>query len=505
MALNAGSGALALRPGPTAAGAGASPLARRLLLPAGVAAAAFLGVLAPQLGALTMVTALAGGAALLAAFASSYAALAMLIVLLLVPIGAAGELPLPINEIDAIYGAALAGLALRTVMSGERVALGPLGLALLAFLAAGVLALAPGVLGPGETTTALSHFRGLFGYALIPVLVLSLGEHGAARRRTLVYLLCAVGVLTAARGVLSWAELNGLVQLGGVLHRLASPDNREFVGAVPALSGDFGYLRAWAGNFEGNTLGAFVLMVLPLAAYLALAKGNALARLAFAGGALLLAVALVVSYSRGAYLGLAAATLPALLALWRRHPLGALALALAGIALFVFLVNQLPGAEDRLATVRLLRQDPTVQHRQLVYEEVLDSVARNPVWGVGLGTSVGVIGTGADSLYLFLVLRGGLLVTAAFLALAWIGGRRLLAAWRSGRLKGLDVAVAVSFLAFAAHSTVDYALWNPKVALTAWLLVGVLMAAALERRPLPSTDANDDRDPAELEARWPRW
>jgi len=472
------------------------PSVRRSLLLAGLAAAGCAGALAPQVGPLTLVAGLAGGMALLAALVSSHAALAILIALLLVPIGAAGELPLNINEIDAVYGAALLGLAIRTVLSGRPITAGPLGLALATFVLAGAVALAAGVLGSGETAKAMSHFRGLFGYALIPLLVVSLGNQAAFRRRTLVYLLCLVGVLTAARGVLSWAELNGLLHLNGALHRLAAPDNEELIGAVPALSGDFGYLRAWAGNFEGNTLGAFMLLLLPATCYLALRADHPLARVGFAGGALLVLVALLVSYSRGAYFGLAVIAVPVFLALWRRQPLAALALAAGTTLLLAYLVSHVPGAEDRLTSLRSLQDDPTVQHRRLVYEQIADSLARSPVWGIGLGTSVGVVGAGADSLYLFLLLRGGLLVGAASLALVWLAGRPLLASWKEGRLGALEGALAAGLLGFAAHSVVDYALWNPKLALAVWLVAGLLMAAALE----PDDSPAGDRE----ERQWPR-
>ena len=471
-------------------------VARYWLPFAGLAAAGLAGMATPHLGAGTLAALLAGGAALLAALLSGYAALLLLALLLLLPVDLAGPLPAEVNATDVIYAAGLAGLALRA-LSNERAHLSPLSLALIAFIVTGISALTAGILTAGEAQRALSHFRGLFGYALIPLLVLSVTRE---QRRALLWLLCGAGILTAARGVLSWAQLNGLVHLSGVLQRIASPDTDDFVGAVPALAGDFGYLRAWAGSFEGNTLGAFVVLLLPVAAYLAWRSGSVPLRLAVGAGAILLLVALFVSYSRGAYLGLAATALPAVVILCRQRPLAAAALTLGGIALLVFLVSHLPGAEDRLVTLASLSEDPTVQHRQLVYGEVLDSLTQSPIWGIGLGTSVADIGTGADSLYLFLPLRGGLLVTAAFVALCWIAGRRLLAALRAGRLTGLDLAVAAGLWGFAVHSIVDYTLWNPKVALTVWLLIGVLMAAALDRRQ-PSSTAPPDIEPLERRKR----
>ena len=45
----------------------------------------------------------------------------------------------------------------------------------------------------------------------------------------------------------------------------------------------------------------------------------------------------------------------------------------------------------------------------------------------------------------------------------------------------------------AAHSLVDYTLWNPKVALVVWLLAGLALAAALEGGPDHSERANASR------------
>jgi O-antigen ligase len=144
-------------------------------------------------------------------------------------------------------------------------------------------------------------------------------------------------------------------------------------------------------------------------------------------------------------------------------------------------------------TLRSLGQDATVQHRELVYSQAIDSLKASPIWGVGLGTSVQVIGTGADSLYLFMLLRGGLLVAGAGLALVWAAGERVRAACRERRFRPLDMAVLIALAGIAAHSLVDYTLWNPKVALTVWLLIGFVMAAALERGPDDSERANASR------------
>ncbi len=504
--MTTGTGTLAVRGTLPARGAWEGPpIAGPWLVIAGLLAVGLFGATVPQLGAGTAVALLVGGTALIAAAASSYAALGLLIVLILVPLDAAGELPAHINEIDTVYGAALIGLSLRVLTSRQPLVFSPLGLALAAFMLVGLLALTAGVLSGAETATALGQFRGLFGYALIPLLVLSLDRQARERRRTLVCLLCAVGAATAARGVLSWADLNGVVQLSGLLHRIASPDSEDVVGAVPAISGDFGYLRAWAGNFEGNTLGAFVVLLLPVTVYLTMSGSNTVTRIGFGAGAVLLTVALLVSYSRGAYLGLAAASVPGMLALWRRHPMGTVVLALTGGAVLFLLATHLPGAEDRLSTLRALAEDPTVRHRQLVYGQIVESVAGSPVWGIGLGSSIGPIGTGADSLYLFMVLRGGLLLACSFLLLAWVGGRHLLDALRAGRLTTLDLAVAAGLLGFAAHSAIDYTIWNPKVALTAWLLVGILMAAALDdtrRSPGPAGKPNPSGAETPEALRW---
>lgn len=476
-----GSPALAARPSWELA-EGTGRAARRVLLVAGVALAGTVGLLAPRLGLEPALAGLVGCAVLAAAVASGYAALIVLVALLLVPIGVGGELPLQLNEIDLVFGAGLFGLVARMATAREPVLLRPLGIALAGFILAGCVALAAGLLASADPARALSQFRGLFAYALVPMLVFSLGERAAQRRRSLVALLCVAGALTALRGVLSWAELNDVLRLGGWLHRVAAPDEGGLVGVVPSASGRFGYARAWAGNFEGNTLGVLMILVLPSCAYLAFRAGSAAARPVFAAGTVLLTMALVMSYSRGAYVGAAVASLPALYLFWRRNPRGALVIAAAGGALLFYLVTHLAGAEDRLVTLRTLSDDPTVLHRQLVYEQIAAAVRQNPLWGVGLGTSVRAIRTGGDSLYLFLLLRGGLLVTGAAAALAWFAGREVVVAFRAGRMRGLDLAIGCGLFGFAVHSLIDYTLWNPKVALVVWLLVGLLLAPALDRQ-----------------------
>ncbi|MEX1254286.1 MAG: O-antigen ligase family protein [Dehalococcoidia bacterium] len=473
-----------------------APAAGRWLPLAGVIAAGAAGMLAGRFDALPAAMLLLAVASLLAALLSAHAAVALLIALLVIPLETTGLLAGRLNQVDTLYGAAVLGLALRAFASKERLALQPVGLALLAFIAAGTVALAAGVLSTDTLNAALGHFRGPFGYALIPALVLTMGKEGKSKRQALLWLLCAVAVITAARAVLAWAQLNGLVHLSGVLARLAAPGEDQRIGVVAATGGEFGYLRAWAGNFEGNSLGTFLVLIAPVSAYFALQSRSHALRLAFGAATALLLVALMASYSRGAYLGLAAASLPLIFNLWRRSPLGAIALVLTSGMLLVFLASELPGAQDRLITLGALGDDPTVQHRQIVYQQVLDAFRQNPIWGIGLGTRLGEFGTGGDSLYLFLLLHGGLLVSGAFLLLVWVAGRQVIDAFRAGRLSGLDLAVAAGLSGFAVHSAVDYTLWNPKVALTMWLMVGFLMAAVLEH--------GDERveDPPVEEPQW---
>jgi hypothetical protein len=478
-------------PGGPAPARGLGLTAGRWLLVAGLAAAAAAGALTGRHDAVPAATLLLAAASLLAAFLSAEAALALLILLILVPLETTGLLAGRFNQIDTLYAAALAGLALRTLASNERLALQPIGLALLAFIASGLVALAAGVLSTDTLNAAFGHFRGAFGYAFVPLLVLALRGNSAGKRQALLWLLCAVAVVTGTRAVLAWAQLNDLVHLTGVLARFASPEESERIGVVAASRGDFGYLRAWSGNFEGNSLGTFLVMIIPVSACFALQGRSVVMRLVFGAATALLLAALMATYSRGAYLGLMAASLPLVLGLWRRSPAGAIALALAAGTLLFFLANELPGAQDRLITLRALGDDPTVQHRSLVYQQVLDAFRHNPVWGIGLGTSLGQYGTGGDSLYLFLLLHGGLLVTGAFAVLVWVAGRQVVQAIRDGRLSGLDLAVAAGLLGFAVHSAVDYTLWNPKVALTAWLMVGFLMATALEREARPAEEREE--------------
>lgn len=450
------------------------------LLPAalGVGFAGAVGLLIPVAGPDLALSLLVGAAVLAMALSSGYLALIVLTLLILAPLQSIPVGGLSLNQIDAVYFAGLLGLSARFLARGHRLTPSPLGAAMLAFVVVGVFMLAAGVLGGAEVPVALNHFRGVFGYGAIPLLVIA--ETDAAQRRRLAMLACVIGGLTAARGILSWAELNNLASFGGVLHRLATPDADQSVGAVPSLSGRFGYTRAWAGNFEGNTLGAFLVVVLPVGAFFAFRARGAFTKAAFGGLTALMLVGLLVSYSRGAYFGLLVASVPLLLGVWRRSPAMAVGLLIAGAVSLFMLGQHLPGAEDRLATLRSLSGDLTVQHRGVVYREVVEAVRGSPIWGVGLGANVGEIGTGADSLYFFVLLRGGLLGAAAFGALAWVAIRVVIDGWRKSGTDGLGVAVAAGLLGFAAHSSVDFALWNPKVALTVWLFVGLLLAPALQ-------------------------
>ncbi|HUR57963.1 MAG TPA: O-antigen ligase family protein [Opitutaceae bacterium] len=158
-----------------------------------------------------------------------------------------------------------------------------------------------------------------------------------------------------------------------MLGRLQSP---YFLGRA---SGSFGI---------PNSLAAFFLLLLPMTAALALRRSaSAVARVAWGWVAVVLAFGLVLTISRGAWLGLALALVAWPLAVrrwsWQRR-LGFAAAAVAAIVVFGALLYQAsPRARERLAQLVLQNGERT---RPIMWRAAWKLFGEQPLLGTGAGS-----------------------------------------------------------------------------------------------------------------------
>ena len=260
------------------------------------------------------------------------------------------------------------------------------------------------------------------------------------------------------------------------------------------------------GTFEQpNPYGGYLALVLPLALALALAAPRRGLRLAGFGASAALGLGILLSLSRGAWLG----TLAALSVVWllesQRNRLRAIALAYVGLTatLIALILGLIPAAILARFTdlfvygsrlVQELRAGPNpdnwaILERVSQWYAGWQMLANNPFLGVGIGnypkayetyalpgwpTGVGH----AHNYYLNLAAEGGLLTFVAFLFFMGLAWRLAIRTWRQapdnwGRM--LALGLMGSLAAFTAHSLVD-SLFVHSIGILLGILFGILSA-----------------------------
>lgn len=135
---------------------------------------------------------------------------------------------------------------------------------------------------------------------------------------------------------------------------------------------------------NSNDLALHLVTIIPIAIVLGLEKGH-FRKIVYFGIALLMTVAVIITFSRGGFLGLIAMTLVLARKLGRRHKTAAFATLV--LAVVIFLVAAPASYSGRLATIFDSASDITgssSQRTQVLKRSILVAL-RYPLFGVGIG------------------------------------------------------------------------------------------------------------------------
>ncbi len=246
------------------------------------------------------------------------------------------------------------------LVGGERLSVWPLEMSMLAMIVLLGIVLTPVAASPEASIDMISDT--FFKVVVIFVLMINLID---TRKRLLLMLklvvICGAGI--AAGSVAKFAQGKFTVTLQGVGVRIEG-----------TVGGIFG---------NPNDLAMALDMLLPLAIVLALTS-KPVGRLLYLACALVLVVGVVVTFSRGGFLGLAAA---AGVLLWKLGRGNRLATAIAALAACAVLALSMPaGYSDRLFTILHTEKDTTgsAQERQGEVMRAIEVASRHPIIGIGL-------------------------------------------------------------------------------------------------------------------------
>jgi hypothetical protein len=372
--------------------------------------------------------------------------------------------------------ATLAVWALRLLLRrDEMLRQTPLDLPGLLLLAASLFAFITGIDRGYTTQTAHDYAKLIVGLLLGLVAVNTLGPRGAA---ALAGMVVATASAAAGFGLALYAA--GRATTEEILVRLqvvGYPTDRivRWIEDDPTKP-----MRLTSTGVDPNSFGGLLMAALVLATAQAVADRRLLPRWLTLPALPILALALLLTYSRGAWVGAAAGIAWLAIVRYRKLlpvlALGALAALAAGVG---------DGFVSRLVEGVQL-QDPATRLRLAEYQNALAIIREYPVFGVGFGQAPTIdLQTGVSSIYLTIATRMGLVGLAAFL---WAVGALLLVVWRGARVRWataggeLLVALLAALISALAVGALDHYFFNiafSHMATLFWLLAGAALGCVM--------------------------
>ena len=350
------------------------------------------------------------------------------------------------------------------------------------------LALVSFVLSQGVTQSTARYF-----VEILLALAMFFGVVNTIRDRQqvrlLVWALILGGTVAAAVGVaLYYLPRDTTVYLLSALRIFNYPagsDVLRFLNDDPAQT-----MRATSTSIDPNVLGGLLMVVISITIPQLFRGGSLLLRSALLPALAVLGWCLLLTLSRGSWVGLAAAMIFVAMLKYRRMWLLILVL-LAGIYF-------LPEAEGYVAHLisGIQLQDKAAAMRIGEYTDAIRLIAQYPIFGIGFGQSPTIdLYLGVSNVYLLIAEETGLLGLAAYLvtlAAVFQQGLRRLLACRDGELQAILAGLLAALLAAATAGILDHYFFNlvfPHMTALFWLLAG-LIVAAMRLQDQPDGHAN---------------
>ena len=331
----------------------------------------------------------------------------------------------------------------------------------------GALTLFGGIFTKGGISSLFSAIM-YFGFLCIYFLIVN-----SYIRKTWIY-----------RGIKLMVVLTSLVAIAGIL------DGGEVSASIVDME-KFGSISARANAFFGNPnmLGAYLVIVFPFALAQTKSTKNGLIKALYSIGALAMAGCIVLTWSRGAWLGLIVALVVYLLV----SDFRSIWLVILGGASFVPAVIYLAPqtvSERLISTVTMA--DSSIQYRLNIWEGVLDMIGDYFWTGIGVGENAfknvysgyAVSGTEtvmhSHSLFLQIIVELGIIGLAVFLLVMLMFSQKCFAGVkerRRGSKSRLMISAGYASVCGALVAGItDHIFYNYRVFLVFWIFVGLTVA-----------------------------
>jgi O-antigen ligase len=375
-------------------------------------------------------------------------------------------------------GLLMPGSAIGVRGSESQFAFTSLGLPLLAFIVLAIFSFVAGMSFAGLQINIVRHFAEILLALTLYWLVVNVVRTRTRLERVVVALMLAGGFSALLGIVFYFLPQNLTVNTLSLLRVFKYPSGTavlRFINDDPS-----GTLRAVSTSVDPNVLGGLMILVAALTAPQLFAERPLLRRPFTVALWLPMFLCLILTFSRGALLGLTASLFVIAFVKYRR----VIPFLLAGAVVFYFL----PFTQGYIQHLfdAFFAADRATQMRLGEYKDAFILISRNPIFGVGfLGTPDIDTYLGVSSVYLLMAEEMGIVGVAVFLLTLGLYFLRAATAWLNG-LK-LDPALAPILLGLTSAlvgsmtaGVVDHYFFNldfPHSVTLFWLFVGLGMAS----------------------------
>jgi O-antigen ligase len=355
----------------------------------------------------------------------------------------------------------------------------PLGLPVLAFLVLACFSFIAGLAYAPATTQVVRQFAEVLAAISFFFVIVNVVQTRNALRQFILALMIA-GFISAAIGiVLYFIPREWTITLLSALRVFKYPTGDRvlrFIEDDPANP-----MRAVSTSVDPNVLGGLMILVTALTVPQLFTEKPLLPRKLMIVMALTMGVCMILTFSRGALLGLVIAL--AVISTVRYRPI--IALIILGAAVFMLLPFTQEYVGHLLDAFTL--SDRATQMRLGEYKDALILISRYPFFGVGFGGAPDIdTYLGVSNVYLLMAEEMGLVGLSAFLITLGLFFYHAFQGWRAGISRDAFLApillgVAGAILGALIGGLTDHYFFNlkfPHSAVLFWLFVGLGMVAA---------------------------
>lgn len=244
-------------------------------------------------------------------------------------------------------------------------------------------------------------------------------------------------------------------------------------------------MRIYSTLGNPNVLGEYILLALPVAIGLMWTGKGWLSRLTYAGISGVMLVALILTFSRGCWVGLmVAAAVFVTFAAGKLWGLGLIALPLVPAILPESIINRFTSIGDM--------KDSSTSYRVYIWMGTLAMIRDFWISGIGMGTEAftavypfysynGIVAPHSHNLFLQILVESGILGIAVFGIIICFFLKRMITGYQLSGGKGtalatLICAISAGICGFLVQGLFDNCFYNYRVLLVFWQVIGLGMA-----------------------------